>query len=31
MEKGIYSVDFANTENKFAFGGGEGVAHVIKV
>jgi hypothetical protein len=29
LDKGVYSVDFANTDNKFAFGGGEGVARVI--
>jgi hypothetical protein len=31
MPKGVYSVDFANTEHKFAFGGGEGVAYIMKM
>lgn len=31
MDKGIYSVDFANTENNFAFGGGEGISRVIQI
>jgi hypothetical protein len=31
IKKGIYSVDFANMSNSFAFGGGDGIALVVSI
>jgi hypothetical protein len=31
QKEGIYTIDYGNNENMFAFGGGEGVIHVIDI
>ena len=31
MKKGIYSVDYGNSSNKVAFGGGDGVAYYLNI
>lgn len=31
MKEGIYTCDYANTNNKFAFGGGEGVVYIMSL
>ena len=31
MSEGVYSVDYGNSSNKLAFGGGEGVVYIMSL